>query len=338
MSSAELYRQLGVDLQAAESAKQQIARAVESTRTALARGSVGDFGGMVRLPEDVPDPVLVMSTDGVGTKVLVAIRAGRHDTIGEDLVNHCVNDILVHGARPLSFQDYIAGNSVEPTTTSTVVDGIARACSAHEMVLTGGETAQLPDLYRPGHYDLAGTIVGVVSEDQAIYGERIKPGDLLVAYESNGLHTNGYTLARSVVFDTLGLDVDAMFPGTQETVAEVLLKVHHSYYSQIVPVLRKVHGIAHVTGGGIKGNLSRIVPSGCGARVDLSTWEPANIFTALRDAGSISSDEMYAVFNMGVGMITVVSSGEADSIMAAASPIRAWVMGEVVAGDGVVLE
>ncbi|MDH4351169.1 MAG: phosphoribosylformylglycinamidine cyclo-ligase, partial [Gemmatimonadota bacterium] len=195
------YRQAGVDLDAAEAAKQRIVESVQSTRTDLSRGLLGAFGGMLRLPPDIADPVLVMSTDGVGTKVLVAIDAGVHDTVGEDLVNHCVNDILVHGARPIAFLDYIAIAALDVQTVAGLVEGVARGCRNHAMTLVGGETAQLPDLYHPGHYDLAGTIVGVVGEARALHGDRVVPGDVLVGYAASGLHTNGYTLARKIVFD-----------------------------------------------------------------------------------------------------------------------------------------
>ncbi len=189
--TADRYRDAGVDLDAAEQATKRIGEVIASTRTGLARGAIGEFGGMVRLPDDIPDPIVVASTDGVGTKVLVAARAGRHDTVGEDLVNHCVNDILVHGARPIAFLDYIATASVDPGTVAALVEGVARGCRAHEMTLAGGETAEMPDLYHPGHYDLAGTILGVVSEGEVLHGDAVRPGDVLVGYESTCLDTNG---------------------------------------------------------------------------------------------------------------------------------------------------
>jgi phosphoribosylformylglycinamidine cyclo-ligase len=223
------YAAAGVNLEAAEAAKRRIAALVRTARTPLALGEIGAFGGMVRVPAGYEHPVLVLSTDGVGTKVLVALRAGIHDTVGEDLVNHCVNDILVHGARPLAFLDYLATGQLDPEIAAAIVTGVTRGCRAHDMTLAGGETAQLPDLYQPGHYDLAGTIVGVVEERAALHGDRVRPGDVLIGYASNGLHTNGYTLARRIVFDTLGLDVHDQFPETDRTVAQVLLAVHTSY-------------------------------------------------------------------------------------------------------------
>jgi phosphoribosylformylglycinamidine cyclo-ligase len=257
------YAAAGVRLGAAAEAKRRIAELVRQTRTPLALGALGAFGGMVRVPPGYERPVLVLSTDGVGTKVLVAARAGIHDTVGEDLVNHCVNDILVHGARPCAFLDYIATGALDPETAAALVAGVARGCRAHDMTLAGGETAELPDVYRPDHYDLAGAIVGVVEERAALHGDRVQPGDLLLGYASTGLHTNGYTLARRIVFDRLGLAVDDEFPETGRTVAQVLLEVHRSYAAAVTPVLGRVHALAHITGGGIPGNLARVLPPGC---------------------------------------------------------------------------
>jgi phosphoribosylformylglycinamidine cyclo-ligase len=337
MSDARRYREAGVDLDAAEAAKHRIVASVQSTRTALARGALGAFGGMLRLPADVRDPVLVMSTDGVGTKVLVAIAAQRHDTVGEDLVNHCVNDILVHGARPIAFLDYIATATMDVATVAALVEGVARGCRAHGMTLVGGETAQLPDLYHPGHYDLAGTIVGVVSEGAAIHGERVRPGDVLVGYAASGLHTNGYTLARRILFGDLGLDVAAHVPALGTTVGEALLAVHRSYWAALAPVLDRVHALAHITGGGIPGNLARPLPDGCGAVVRSGTWPVPPLFAFLQEAGRVSPDEMDRVFNMGVGMIAVAPAAAVAALRDAAGTagVETWVIGEIVAGAGV---
>lgn len=262
------YAASGVRLDVAAEAKQRIAQLVRTTRTTLAVGEIGAFGGMVRLPPGYRRPVLVLSTDGVGTKVLVATRAGIHDTVGEDLVNHCVNDILVHGARPLAFLDYIATGRLELEVAASIVAGVARGCRAHDVTLAGGETAQLPDLYQPGHYDLAGTIAGVVEEDAALHGDKVSVGDVLIGYASNGLHTNGYTLARQIVFERLRLDLNDEFPETGRSVAQVLLDVHASYAAAVTPVITRVHALAHITGGGIAGNLVRVLPDGCDAVVD----------------------------------------------------------------------
>jgi phosphoribosylformylglycinamidine cyclo-ligase len=290
---------------------------------------------MVRVPADLRQPVLVLSTDGVGTKVLVAARAGVHDTVGEDLVNHSVNDILVHGAKPLAFQDYIAAGILVPEVAAGLVTGIARGCKAHEMILAGGETAQLPDLYQAGHYDLAGTIVGVVEESEALHGDRVRPGDVLIGYASNGLHTNGYTLARRIVFEQMQLDVGDPFPETDRSVAQVLLDVHRSYAAAVTPVLSRVHALAHITGGGIAGNLVRVLPAGCEAVVDQRGWPWPEVFRVLMRSGGVSLAEMRRVFNLGVGMIAVVATADVEAIVAAATraQVAAWLIGEVRAGE-----
>jgi phosphoribosylformylglycinamidine cyclo-ligase len=269
--------------------------------------------------------------------VLVAIRAGRHHTVGEDLVNHCVNDILVHGARPLAFLDYLALPAMEVEIVAALVEGVARGCRAHGMTLVGGETAQLPDLYHPGHYDLAGTIVGVVSEGAALHGDRVRPGDVLLGYASSGLHTNGYTLARRIVFDELGLEVDSHVPSLGATVGDALLAVHRSYWTALSPVLDRIHGLAHVTGGGIPGNLERSLPEGCGAVVRAGTWPVPPLFTWLGDAGGVAPDEMDRVFNLGVGMIAVAPADAVGGLRAAATDagVETWLVGEVVRGAGV---
>jgi phosphoribosylformylglycinamidine cyclo-ligase len=328
------YSGVGVHLDLAGEAKRRIGELARGTRTALALGDIGAFGGMVRVPPGFERPVLVLSTDGVGTKVLVAARAGVHDTVGEDLVNHCVNDILVHGARPLAFLDYIATGRLEPDVATAVVTGVARGCRAHEMTLAGGETAELPDLYQPGQYDLAGTIVGVVEEAAALHGDRVRSGDALIGYESNGLHTNGYTLARHIVFDRLHLDVGDPFPEAGRSVAQVLLDVHRSYAAAVSPSLPRIHALAHITGGGIPGNLVRILPDGCEAVVDSKAWPWPVVFRVLMRAGGVSLGEMRRVFNLGVGMIAVAARDDVETICAAAerAHVRAWLIGEVHAG------
>lgn len=332
---SDRYAAAGVSLDAAEEAKRRIVELVGATRTPLALGQLGAFGGMVRVPPDVERPVLVLSTDGVGTKVLVAARAGVHDTVGEDLVNHCVNDVLVHGARPIAFLDYVAAGRLEPDVAAALVAGVARGCRAHAMTLAGGETAELPDLYQPGHYDLAGAIVGVVDERRALHGDRVAPGDVLVGYASSGLHTNGYTLARRIVFDTMGLDVGDPFPDTANTVGEVLLAVHRSYAAAVAPVLDRVHALAHVTGGGIPGNLVRVLPPTCEAVVDSGGWPWPILFRVLARAGDVGLAEMRRVFNLGVGLIAVVPPDAVDAVRGAAeaAAVPTWVVGEVRSGS-----
>lgn len=328
------YAAAGVHLDAADEAKRRIAALVKTTRTALAVGDIGAFGGMVRVPAGYERPVLVLSTDGVGTKVLVAARAGIHDTVGEDLVNHCVNDILVHGARPLAFLDYVATAELDPETAAAIVSGVARGCKAHEMTLAGGETAQLPDLYQAGQYDLAGTIVGVVEERAALHGDLVRPGDVLIGYASNGLHTNGYTLARRIVFERLRLDARDEFPETGRTVAQVLLDVHRSYAAAVSPVLPRLHALAHITGGGISGNLVRVLPQGCEALVDARAWRWPPVFRVLMRAGEVSLGEMRRVFNLGIGMIAIAARDDTEAVIAAAkrAGVEAWIIGEIRPG------
>jgi phosphoribosylformylglycinamidine cyclo-ligase len=332
---AREYAAAGVDLDSAEAAKARIGELVAGTRTALSVGQIGAFGGMVRVPPGMRKPTLVLSTDGVGTKVLVALDAGRFDTIGEDLVNHSVNDILVHGATPLAFMDYIAGSGLGIEQIAGIVEGIARGCRAHNMALAGGETAQMPGLYRPGTYDLAGTIIGVVEEDSAIHGQAIVPGDVLLGYASTGLHTNGYTLARRIIFDRMGLQLGDALGATAGTVGDALLTRHRSYFRSVAPVLERVHGLAHITGGGIAGNLVRILPHDCMATVDPDTWELPPLFITLQQAGQISTQEMRDVFNLGVGLVAVLppDSVSAAQAAAAADGVTTWVMGEIQRGS-----
>lgn len=329
------YAAAGVDLHAADIAKARIGELVASTRTPLSIGKVGAFGGMVRIPPGMRKPTLVLSTDGVGTKVLVALQAGRFDTVGEDLVNHSVNDILVHGASPIAFMDYIAGSGLTVEQIAGIVEGIARGCRAHGMALAGGETAQMPGLYQPGTYDLAGTIVGVVEEDRAMHGDAVRPGDILLGYASTGLHTNGYTLARRIVFEEMGLGLKDRLGATGQTVAEALLATHRSYYASVVPVLDRLHGLAHITGGGIPGNLVRILPADCAATVDPESWELPALFTTLQQAGRISTREMRDVFNLGAGLIAVLPPDAVAAAQRAATDqgVPTWVMGEVHRGS-----
>jgi phosphoribosylformylglycinamidine cyclo-ligase len=335
VTSAGEYAAAGVDLAGADEAKARIGVAVAGTRTALSVGKVGAFGGMVRVPPGMRRPVLVLSTDGVGTKVMVALQAGRFDTVGEDLVNHGVNDILVHGATPIAFMDYIAGSGLTVEQIAGLVEGIARGCRAHGMALAGGETAQMPGLYQPGTYDLAGTIIGVVEEDEALHGDAVVPGDVLLGYASTGLHTNGYTLARRIVFDRMKLGLGDPLGAAGRTVADALLAVHQSYSASVRPVLRRMHALAHITGGGIPGNLVRILPADCEAIVDPSSWELPPLFTALQQAGEISTAEMREVFNLGVGLIAVLPPDAVTAAQAAAraAGVSTWPMGEIRRGS-----
>lgn len=332
------YSDSGVNLEAAERTTERIKDLVSGTRDSNTLADVGLFGGLYRVPTDVPNPILVSSADGCGTKLKVAFRANRHDTIGEDLVNHCVDDILVQGARPMFFMDYLATGALDEGTAAAIIEGIARGCERNRCALLGGETAEMPGFYAEGEYDLAGFIVGIVSGDGVLDGSTIEVGDSLVALASNGLHTNGYSLARKIVFERLGLSVEDDFPDTDRSVADVLLDVHRSYLDSLGPEVQSgsIKGLAHITGGGIPGNLPRSLPEGCGAVIDGSTWEVPTVFHVLQEAGGVDLDEMYRVFNMGVGMIAAVPSAEADALVErlASAGETAWVCGEVVEGEG----
>ncbi len=336
MDRAETYRAAGVDLDAAERAKRRIGELVRGTRTSASLGAVGAFGGLVRLPNDVSEPVLVASTDGVGTKVLVAVAAARHDTVGEDLVNHCVNDILVHGARPIGFLDYFATGRLDPDVAAAVVSGVARGCRGHAMPLLGGETAEMPDVYRAGEYDLAGTILGVVAERDAIHGDRVVAADCLLAFAASGFHTNGYSLLRHVLFVRMGLGPGDPFPETGRCVADVLLEVHRSYFSAVWPVRRAVHALAHITGGGIPGNLRRVLPPNVDAVVRAGTWPVPAACRVVQRGGDVGDDELRRVFNLGVGMIAIAPQDRITEVReaAAGAGVETWLIGDIVPGAG----
>jgi phosphoribosylformylglycinamidine cyclo-ligase len=333
------YRSAGVDLDAADRAKGALKELVARTRDENTLSEMGLFGGLYAVPGGVGDPVLVSSADGVGTKLKIAFLAGRHDTVGRDLVNHCVNDILVQGATPLFFLDYLATGRLEEGVVTEVVKGVAQACLENGCALLGGETAEMPDFYSRGEYDLAGFIVGIVDRRDILDGSRVRARDVLIGLGSTGLHTNGYSLARKIVFDVLGLSVEDLVPGLERTVQEALLAVHRSYLPSVRQALLtgRVHGLAHITGGGIPGNLPRALGPGQGARIDTGSWEVPPLFRALQDAGKVMTEEMFRVFNMGVGMIVISSREQADAVAneLAASGERSWILGEVVEGVGV---
>ncbi len=339
MSDGLSYRDAGVDLDAAVRAKERLRELVASTRDEHTLSDLGAFGGLYRVPPELSEPVLVSSADGVGTKLKVAFEAGRHDTVGQCLVNHCVNDILVQGARPLFFLDYVAAAAMDEQVVHDIVWGVAEACRQNGCALLGGETAQMPGFYAAGEYDLAGFVVGVVERAQLVDGSAVRSGDALVGLASSGLHTNGYTLARRIVFDAMGLGVNDELPGTGRRVADELLTIHRSYLPALREPLRErlVRGLAHVTGGGIPGNLPRILPSGLGATVVRSSWEVPAVYRTLQRAGRVETEEMDRVFNMGIGMIAVVEPRSAPAVIAAAAKqgVEAWVIGSVSPGEGV---
>jgi len=333
------YKSAGVDIDAADASKGRIKNLVESTFTAGARGSFGGFGGMFRVPTDVPKPVLVSSADGVGTKIKVAVEAKRYNTVGHDLVNHCVNDILVQGARPLFFLDYVAFGKLDPKAVEAVVEGVSAGCRENGAALMGGETAEMPGIYTPPDFDLAGFIVGYVDEDAILGAHRVKANDVLIGLESEGLHTNGYSLARRIVSDRMKLSVHDMFPGEGVPVGDVLLRLHRSYLRALRPVLDSVRAMAHITGGGLPGNVNRALPSGLNAVIDTKSWEIPNLFLQLEKAGGVARQEMYRTFNMGVGMVVFASAADAGAILDSAGKagVRAWHLGHVTTGDGSVI-
>ena len=333
------YGSAGVDLDASNAAKNRIKKLVESTFTSGVLGGFGGFGGMFKLPSGLKKPILVSSADGVGTKIKVAIEANRHDTIGRDLVNHCVNDILVQGALPLFFLDYVAFGKLDPTVVEAVVAGVAAGCRENGCALIGGETAEMPGLYVPPDYDLAGFIVGYVEENRILGAHRVRPDDVLVGLPSSGLHTNGYSLARKIVKDRLELGPGDAFPGGGGAVADVLLAEHRSYLPALKPVLDRVHAMAHITGGGLPDNLDRALPKTLDAVIDTSSWEVPGVFTVLQKAGSVEPAEMYRTFNMGVGMVVICAPADVKAVLSAASAVgvAGWKLGSLKPGSGVVI-
>ena len=330
------YEDAGVNIRKGDEA---LARIQEHCRSTFGPGVVGDIGGFAgafRVP-GAPGSVLLSSIDGVGTKLNVAVLCDRHDTVGYDLVCHAGNDILVHGATPLFFLDYIAMGTLVPDQVEQLVEGLARGCREVGCALIGGETAEMPGLYAPGDYDLAGAIVGIADERSLIDGRSIEAGDVLLGLPSVGLHTNGYSLARKILFDTLGLTVRDAFPGLTESVGDVLLRPH-PYYGSSVAAARaagEVRGMAHITGGGIPGNLARVLPEGARAEIARGSWPVPALFQTLRDAGKVSDDESLEVWNMGVGMILAVRRRDADVVARAIETAGHGVhrIGYVVNGD-----
>jgi phosphoribosylformylglycinamidine cyclo-ligase len=334
------YLSSGVDIEAGNEAVRRIRSLARSTFTPGVLSEIGSFGGLFHLGA-VPhrDPVLVSSADGVGTKLKVAFMTGRHDTVGLDLVNHCVNDILVQGATPLFFLDYLATGRLSPDVAERTVAGMARGCRENECALLGGETAEMPGFYADGEYDLAGFIVGIVERDAVVDGRTLERGDVLIGLPSSGLHTNGYSLARRILFDQLRLRTDAHVDELGGTVGDALLIPHRSYRRPLREVLgrRLARGLAHITGGGITENLPRILPHGIGARIDTGAWEIPGIFRFLQARGGVPEDDMRRTFNMGIGMIAACAATQADEVLGLLREQGedARVIGDLVDGAGV---
>jgi phosphoribosylformylglycinamidine cyclo-ligase len=330
------YRDSGVDIDKANEATKSIKEAVRRTWGSNVLSDVGSFGGLLSMPDGYDSPVLVSSMDGVGTKLLVARMAHRYDTVGQDLVNHCVNDILVQGAKPLFFLDYVAAGKLDPEMMATLVKGFARACEDNGCALIGGETAEMPGVYQNEDFDLAGAIVGVVERDGIIDGNLIRPGDVVFSLPSNGLHTNGYSLVRNVFFELLGLSVETHVDELEATVADELLRVHRSYLGPVTELSRSVtiKGLAHITGGGVVENLPRILPGVTSARIEKGSWPLPPIFPYLSEKGDIAEAEMYRVFNMGLGMLVVVSANEAGAVPGELAGMAVHRVGEIIGGNG----
>lgn len=335
------YKSSGVNIDAGNETVRRIRQLARSTYTAGVLSDIGSFGGLFQLDTGAAHaPILVASADGVGTKLKVAFLTNQHRTIGVDLVNHCVNDILVQGARPLFFLDYLATGRLEPDVAEQVVDGLARACRDNGCALLGGETAEMPGFYADGEYDLAGFIVGIVDHETLVDGRSIAEGDVLIGLPSSGLHTNGYSLARRVIFDHLGLGVDDRVDQLGTTVGEALLVPHRSYLHAVYPLVTKgaIKGMAHITGGGITENLPRVLPAGTAARVDRAAWDVPPVFQWLKRAGGVPDDDMLRTFNMGIGLILVCTPALANVVLdelrvRRESPL---VIGSIVHGDGLV--
>ena len=333
------YAQAGVNIDVKMSAVGSIKQMVAATKTANVIGNIGAFGGLHKVPAG-KDQILVASTDGVGTKLKVAAMMNRHDTVGQDIVNHCVNDILVQGAKPLFFMDYVGTAKVEPAVFKSVVSGLCKACRENKMALLGGETAEMPGLYPVGEYDLVGTIVGTVAKKDLVTGKSIRAGDVIIGLPSGGLQTNGFSLARRVIFDLCQYSWQDKLPGTNQTFGEALLAVHKSFLKPVSALLSKikVNGMAHITGGGFPDNIPRVLPKTVNAEIDRNAWEVPTIFKFIQNQVTVDRDEMYRVFNMGIGFVVIVAKrdlAKATNILKAAHQPYS-VIGVCRKGTGVV--
>ena len=340
------YARAGVDIDLGNKVKATLPELLASTHRREVLGKVGGFGGLFALDtRKYKEPVLVSSVDGVGTKLKVAFAMNKHDTVGQDLVNHCVNDIAVLGAEPLFFLDYIGTGKLEPKTFKDLLRGFAQACSENNCALIGGETAQMPSFYQPGEYDVSGTVVGVVERSKMLDGKTIRAGDVVIGIEASGLHTNGYSLARKILFDDLKLDHKSRVPGFKGSIGAELLKVHISYGPLVQALLKKfnrpgkdrvIKGLAHITGGGFIDNIPRVLPTKFDVRIRKGTWPVLPIFSYLQDQGNVPEAEMYQVFNMGIGMTAFVDPSKATAVLKeiAAHGLNAWTIGEVIKGKG----
>jgi phosphoribosylformylglycinamidine cyclo-ligase len=339
------YARAGVDIDLGNKVKATLPQLLAATHRPEVLGKVGGFGGLFALDiRRYRQPVLVSSVDGVGTKLKLAFAMNRHDTIGQDLVNHCVNDIAVLGAEPLFFLDYLGTSKLEPRVFTDIIRGFARACAENRCALVGGETAQMPGFYQPGEYDVSGTIVGVVEKSRMLDGKTVRPGDAVIGLASSGLHTNGYSLARKIFFDQMKLKPKTRVPELGNTIGDELLKVHVSYGPLVQKLLKKfnqgakrvIKALAHITGGGFVDNIPRVLPRNCDVLIHKGTWEVLPVFRLLQAGGGVPEAELYQVFNMGIGMTVIVPGEKAGAVLRyiRAQGQRAWQLGEVVKGRG----
>lgn len=327
------YKESGVDIDAGEELIRRIKPAVRSTFTKNVLADIGMFGSFYRARfPGVRNPVLVSSTDGVGTKLKIAFAMGRHHTVGQDLVNHCVNDILVCGAKPLYFLDYFATGKLSPDVGEQIIGGFVKACRENECSLVGGETAEMPGMYNGGEYDLAGTIIGVVDEKKIVNGKAIRKGDVLIGLPSTGLHTNGYSLARQTLLERYS--INEYFDDLGTTLGDALMWIHRSYFKSVYPLLSKfkIKGLSHITGGGIEGNTMRVVPKGLRLRIEWSSWDRPALFRLIQSTGNVPEEDMRHTFNLGIGLILVTDRTQADRVVAALrkkkeSPV---ILGEII--------
>lgn len=333
------YKSSGVDIDAGHEVVRRIRGLAQGTFTSGVLSDIGSFGGLFHMQAaGATDPVLVASADGVGTKLKVAFMMNRHTTIGEDLVNHCVNDILVQGARPLFFLDYLATGKLSPDVAVDIVEGLARACKANHCALLGGETAEMPGFYANREYDLAGFIVGLVERGQVLTGSHIAVGDAIIGLPSSGLHTNGYSLARRIAFDTLMLGIHDHIPELGGGIGEALLRPHRSYLGPVLPLVQDglVHGMAHITGGGLTDNVPRVLPEGTAARIDRSSWDVPALFSWLVKKGDVPDADAWRTFNMGIGLVLVVDPRQVNHVLerlAEHGESEARVIGDIVSGQ-----
>jgi len=341
MSNSD-YKSAGVDIDAGNEAVDRIKEGVKSTFTTNVLTGLGSFGSLYDLKpllENYENPVLVQSIDGVGTKTIISRKLGKFDTIGIDLLSACANDILVMGAQPLTFLDYIANDKLNPDIIEEIVSGMVKACRETGVSLVGGETAEMPNTYLPDEHDLVGVITGVVDKDKIITGENIRPGDAVLGLPSSGLHTNGYSFARKLFFDIAGYDINDSIPKLQKSIGLTLLEPHINYTKHVFAALDTgvdIKGIAHITGGGLLENIPRILPNGCGVELQKGSWPSVPVFGVMQSIGNVNEDEMFRAFNMGIGMVFVVETGDADSVKDALKNLtEVYEIGSIIKGNGV---